>query len=252
MMDSGGLAREPVSLAGLLDGSAPGVVTSADSVLPEALEGLAERPLGIGDRRDLLLGASIPLDRLPAGTAIASPDARSTALLRAHHPRLRPTAPGASRLDREGGERLQIRPLWPAPELESSGEVLEPASWLPAPGQGLAVLLHRPEVAHRFQHLPADPHTGAILTAERAVGAAFPAAVPLVQGWVFGEWLGLGAVILSRDGRQAVRGRLRGSFADPLGLAERLVALLMDRGAAFLKDAGAGSHALADPAADSS
>lgn len=234
------VTRRVVSLGDLLDGTVQGVVTSACRVQGPAREQLIERAIGLGDRRDVLLGAGQPLRGLDAGTRVVAPDLRSVALLRSHYPDLVPLPSGtlgsAVRAD-VGSERAapEIRPLWPDPGIESAGELLEPDSWLPEPGQGVAVLLHTPGSAHLFRDVVVDPEADAVLQAERAVGRAFPFAVPLVRAQLFGEWLSVHGIVLSSDGHRAVRARVRGDREDPVGVAERLVDVLMARGGDLLR-----------------
>lgn len=234
------LARRTVSVADLLSGSQAGVITSACRVPRRGVEGLVERALGVGDRRDVVLEASQPLGRLPAGTGVRAPDARTLALLRAHHPQLEPagaTGQDAESISREGAGPVipEIRPLWPDPGIESAGELLEPGSWLPSPGQGVAVLLHAPAAADRFADIPEDPQAEAIVRAERAVGEAFSFAVPLVRAQFFGEWFSVHAIVLTPEGDRAVRARIRGDRDDPVGVAGRVIDLLMERGGSLLR-----------------
>lgn len=234
------IARTSVSLSELLSGTQAGVITSACRVPRGGVDGLVERALGVGDRRDIVLGGGQPLGRLPAGTAVGAPDARTVALLRAHHPDLEPRSPAGHRPpsavgDGAGSTGPEIRPLWPDPGIESAGELLEPGSWLPSPGQGVAVLLHTPETADRFADIPEDPGAGAIVQAERAVGGAFSFAVPLVRAQLFGEWLSVHAIVLTPEGDRGVRGRVRGDRDDPAGVAGRVIDLLMERGGALLR-----------------
>jgi hypothetical protein len=132
----------------------------------------------------------------------------------------------------------EVHPLWPDPGIEAEGELLDPASWLPAPGQGVAVLLYSPAAAHHFAGVPVDPRADAILRAERAVGDAFPFAVPLVRAQLFGEWFSVHALLLASEGGRAVRARVRGDRDDPVGVARRLVEVLTERGAALLRPPG--------------
>ena len=238
-----GVASSTVSSDRLRSDAGAAAVTSACRVPPE-LEGvLVERAMGIGDRRDILLGADRPLGRLAPGTPVLTPDLRTTALMRAHRPTLevRPgwTQGAESPLEPGAGERRpEIRPLWPDPAVESRGDLLEPDSWLPAPGQGVAVLLHAPGATARFAAIPTDPDAEAVLRAERAVGRAFSFAVPLVRAQLFGRWLSIHAVVLTPEGDRAVRARVRGDRHDPVGVAERLVEVLVERGGLLLGAAG--------------
>jgi len=233
-------ARGAVVLGDLLDGTVDGVVTSACRIPEAPGELLIQRTVGLGDRRDVVLGAEHPLSRLTAGAEVVAPDLRSVALLRAHHPELVPLRrnAGTAKVCRDGASAEappEIRPLWPDPTVESAGELLEPDSWLPAPGQGVAVLVYAPEAGHRFRDVILDPGADAVLRAERAVGRAFPFAVPLVRAQLFGEWLSVHGVVLAPTADRAVRARVRGDRADPVGVGERLVELLVARGADLLR-----------------
>lgn len=232
-------ARTTVTTADLLDGVVSGAVTSACRVSRLDGDDLVVRVLGIGDRRDVLLHGKDPLRALEAGTEIRSPDLRATALLRAHHPGLQAVPadepPGAAAVDDSpAAPPPEVRPLWPDPGIESAGEVLEPESWLPAPGQGVAVLVHRPEAAIHFDGISSDAGAEAVLRAERAVGDAFPFAVPLVRAQLFGEWLSVHGIVLAPAGDRMVRARVRGHRGDPVGVGARLVEVLMARGGDLL------------------
>ena len=224
------LAPAPVLLSDVGRGKAS-VLTSAGARAPGA--DVVERVVGVGDRRDLVLGAPCPLARVPAGSDVAVADLRSAALLRAHHPALNPVDP-TSRDDATAGEpapAIRIQPSWPDPGLETRGEVLEAASWLPAAGQGIAVLMTSVDRAASLDHLPVDLDAKAVLAAERAVARAFSGAVVLVRGWTFSDWLGLDALLLDPEGRRAVRGSVRDRGREPARVADALIRRLRDRGA---------------------
>ncbi|HSG46566.1 MAG TPA: hypothetical protein VLA43_02010 [Longimicrobiales bacterium] len=208
------------SLDALLSGALPGIVTSAHRVpdpLSEELEWVA---LGPGDRRLALVGGGSPHD-LPADTTVTVPDERCRALLRAHHPRLRPVGP-------DGAARHAVVALWQHPGAEARGELLEQDSWLPRAGEGIPVLLRRAG----GPGLPeGDPAAMAALRAERAVARAFPGAILCVRGQPFGARLRLQALILSPDGTRAVRGETQGPQDLAEDVARELADLLDARGA---------------------
>ena len=187
----------------------------------------------MADRREVVLGARTPLASLRAGTEVVVRDLRAATILRAHHPTLRPVrcpdTDGVAPSDEEGA---RIVPLWLDPSVETRGELLETGSWLPGAGQGIAVLL-TPGTAVP-DPIPVDAAATGVLALERRVAAAFPDAVTLVRGWTFGDWLGLDAVLLGRDGRRAVRGRLRGRRESTEQVAGRMIGLLHGRGADHL------------------
>ncbi len=229
-----GLAKAPVRLSELVRGEVDAVLTSAGELPATPVHGCRERAVGVVDRREVVLGAPGPVASLGPGDAVAVQDLRSATLLRAHHPTLRPVlAPngGGSAPDPEG---TRIVPLWLDPSVETRGELLESGSWLPAPGQGIAVLLTPGTAAPG--PVPADEAATAVLAMERGVAAAFSGVGTLVRGWTFGHWLGLDALLLDRDGRRAVRGRVRGRRETTEQLAGRMVRLLRDRGADHLMD----------------
>jgi hypothetical protein len=219
-----------VRLSELVQGEVDAVLTSAGELWPPRVHGIRERALGVADRREVVLGARGPLASLGPGGVVAVGDRRSATLLRAHHPTLRPIqvedAAEAVPSDEAGA---RIVPLWPDPTVETRGELLESGSWLPAAGQGIAVLLTPGSAA--MDPVPPDPAATALLALERGVAEAFPGVVTLVRGWTFGDWLGLDAVLLGRDGRRAVRGRLRGRREPPEKVAGRMIGLLRGRGA---------------------
>ncbi len=227
----------PVPLDSVLDGTVAGVITSACRLPGDRYGDLVERPVGVGDRRDVLLHAERPLGRLEPGTEVRSPDLRTTALLRTYHPGLEAVPAGSGEVlgdPSATGTRPRVQPLWPDPGVESDGELLEPESWLPAPGQGIGVLVCAPRSAHHFGGVGVDPATDAVLQAERAVGDAFPFAVPLVRAQLFGDWLSIHGVVLAASGDRMVRARVRGHREDPVGVGSRLAEVLMARGAALL------------------
>lgn len=217
------------------------VLTSAGELPAFPVPGLHERALGVADRRDVVLGAASPLASLGAGHAVAVQDLRTSTLLRAHHPTLEPVDDDdAQRSPSSDGEGTRIVPVWLDPTVETRGELLDSGSWLPAAGQGIAVLL-RPGPEDRGG-IPRDPEATAVLALERGVAAAFPRVVTLVRGWTFGDWLGLDAVLLGRDGRRAVRGRVRGRGETTEQVSARMIALLRDRGADHLIDSTGSSR----------
>ncbi len=231
------LARTPVRLSELARGEVGAVLTSAGELPGGPGPGVWERVVGVGDRRDVVLGARSPLAGLGAGRAVRVQDLRSATLLRAHHPSLHPVESG--RVDApssSGGDVTRIVPLWPDPTVEVRGELLESGSWLPGAGQGIALLLAPSPGPATPDRIPGDAGATAVLALERAVAATFPGVVTLVRGWVFGDWLGLDALLLGRDGRRAVRGRVRGRRETSDQVAGRMVHLLRGRGADHLAE----------------
>lgn len=207
--------------------------------LPDPLpQGLGTVVLGVGDRRFVLLGVGT-LPELPVRTEVRVPDPRCAAFLRAHHPSLVPV---------EGDVRAthRIVPLWPDPSLEVRGDVLPRDSWLPAPGQGIPVLVH---AAGAPGSPSPDPRAAAVLRAERAVARGCPGGLLSTRAQPFGQGIRIQAVVVSADGRQAVRGEAQGPLADPERVAEKLVALLQARGAGLLESRIRGGNGRGDPPA---
>jgi porphobilinogen deaminase len=176
--------------------------------------------LGVGDRREVLVEGAGTLADVPKDTRVGVSTARQRALLRAHHPRLVPVSQGRA-------DGPVIRPLWPEPELEAHGEVLEWESWLPAPGQGIPVLLH----TDSDTDIPSCPEAAAVLTGERALARRFPQVTTCVLGQAFGGGIRIRALLLSADGRRVVRGERQGVREDVGGVARDLAKLLIARGA---------------------
>lgn len=216
-------ARPPVECSNLPPDGPPLLCPGED--LPDPLpEGWVTHALGPGERREVLLGGDGGLVDLPEGTPVQVASPRHRALLRAHHPGLEAVGPGE-------GARHRLRPLWEDPSLEAQGEVLEWASWLPEPGQGIPVLL----APAASSSLP-SPHPGATaaLEGERALSRAFPGRVVCVRGLPFGPGIRFQALLLSPDGRRVVRGEEQGRLDQVPGIIARLVALLEARGADLL------------------
>lgn len=204
------------------------LVTAED--LPRDLKpGWRAIPLPGGDRREVLVGASAGLDALPPGERLKIPAGRGGHRLRALLAGLYPELQAVDEDRRNGSGIPAILPLWPDPTLEVRGEVLDPAAWLPAPGQGLPVVLCAPRV--ELPGLNPDRAAGRVLACERALARLFGNSVLCCRTRSFGDGLRLSAVLLSPDGRQAVRGAASGPGSDPAGLAHRVGALLRRRGA---------------------
>lgn len=205
------------------------VLTTAEDLPREIPEDEEVIPLSVGDRREVLLGAPAALAQLPPGARIGIPPGpgalRLHALIRALHPGLEPVDDGSH----NGGRDPVVRPLWPDPALEVRGEVLDPAVWLPAPGQGIAVLRCAPGAG--VPGVVADPAAAGILAAERELRSLFPDAVMCCRALAFGDGLRLSAVLLSPDGRQAVRGAASGPRSHAGEVAGRVADLLRHRGA---------------------
>lgn len=199
------------------------ILTSGCRVSGALPDGWVEVALGIGDRRDVLLDAASPLRRLPGGLRIGAGSPRIMALLHAHRPDLVPVP--------EGPEDLpSVRPLWMDPRLESRGEVLDSASWLPEAGQGITVLV-APKALLSPGQVEEDVAARAVLDAERALTNMIPPqAVLTVRAQAFRRGLHLSALLFSRDGRRLVRAQAQGRVDDARGLAEEVAGRLRHRG----------------------
>lgn len=178
---------------------------------------------GPSERRFVVLGGR-SLGHLPAGTPVGVPGPRMAALLRARHPDLVPV-PGGDDAD------VRIVPLWTDPGLESRGELLERDGWLPGPGEGISVVLHRPGDPAAP---PSDPAAEAVLRAERALARLLPGPGLSVLGQVYAGRIRLRALVVSPDGRRAVRGEGEGRLDDPEGTAAVVARVLEARGAGLL------------------
>lgn len=220
---------EGLPLGALRSGIVPGLVVSGHLVPDPLPEDLALTVLGPGDRRRVLIGGGA-LGDLPAGARISVPDVRHAALLRALHPSLLP---------REGGDDAghAIVPLWRDPTAEARGDLLDRDSWLPGPGEGIQVLVRR-----RGEDVPTseDAPAAAVLAGERALAREFPGSLLSVRGQSFGAGIRFQALIVSSDGRRAVRGEAQGALARPEGVARELATLLERRGARLIPTIEAG------------
>lgn len=219
-----GRSREAVfPLEDLLSGARTGITMSAHLVPDPLPGGVALTVLGPGDRRHVLTGGGFLAD-LPAGTRVSVPDTRYAALLRALHGSLVPEVGF-------GGDGHAIVPLWRDPAAEGRGEFLERGSWLPGPGEGITVLL-RPCGSPASE--PDDPLAAAVLAGERALAREFPGSLLSVRGQSFGGGIRFQALIVSPDGRRAVRGESQGSSDHPESVARELAGLLERRGARLI------------------
>jgi hydroxymethylbilane synthase len=199
---------------------------------------------GTGASRDAD-GKPMGLDRLPEGARVGTSSIRRAAQLRAARPdldvvamggnvdtRLRLLAQGeldAIMLARAGLQRLDRE--------DATGAVLDPARFVPAPGQGALVLEARSEDGRTREAVAAilDADTSACLQAERAVSSALDAschtplgayAVPAGCGC-----LGLRAWVGLPDGSAWVADELLGGFYDPIELGGRVAERMTAAGA---------------------
>jgi hydroxymethylbilane synthase len=234
----------------LVDGEIDVAVHSAKDVPGELASGLViaavpER----ADARDVLVGFDA-LDGVPSGARVGTSSLRRAAQLRAAREdldvlamrgnvdtRLRKLAEGewdAIVLALAGVERLG-RVRWHGPSLvvrtfetqEVAGAVLDPAVFVPAPGQGALVVEARAGSEAAVAWID-DAEAHAQLRAERAVTAALDATCHTPVG-AFAEPDGNGLALTAfaglPDGSTWIRDRLTGDDPERLGqaVAERLL-----------------------------
>lgn len=235
--------------AALLAGEIDLAVHSAKDVPSELAEGLAL--LGAPPRvaaADVLCGADA-LESLPPGARVGTSSLRRSAQLRAAREDLRVVTIGGNvdtRLQRLGAgldldaivlARAGLLRLDRAAEI---GAVLDPAHFVPAPGQGVLALEGRVGNAgvEAAVRAIADAEAFACLRAERAVAHALDAgchtplgahAVPAGCGCLnLRAWVGL------PDGSAWVSDELLGGFYDPEALGRRVAERMKAAGAGEL------------------
>lgn len=205
--------------------------------------------LARGEARDVIVGpghGESTLARLPDGSRIGLSGRRRLGLLRAHRPHLRSVGltngytPGSALASGTVDALIlgasESRHLGLA---ERITEILNPGSWLPAPGQGAVLVLARAGdessrtaaagLSDLFSYLAWRCETGLV----RALGAG-PDAPLGALATPFGRWIRLSAMVTSADGSRIVRGDLTGSIDDPAGLSEAMARLLSRRGAGHI------------------
>jgi hydroxymethylbilane synthase len=235
----------------LLDGEADVAVHSAKDVpgtLPDGLEIVAV-PVR-ADARDALCGAP-SLDALPAGARVGTRSLRRQALLLAARAdleivplggnvdtRLRKLGDGAADalvIALAGLERLE--------RTDEAGAVLDPESFVPAPGQGALALEARADDDGMRAALAAVHHPGAAacLAAERALASGLGGSCHTPIGGhaapVAGGRLALRVFVGLPDGSAWVRDAVEGSAAEPESLGREAAARLLAAGARELLDA---------------
>jgi hydroxymethylbilane synthase len=231
--------------AALLAGEIDLAVHSAKDVPGELAEGLAL--LGAPTRaaaEDVLCGADA-LESLPEGARVGTGSLRRAAQLRAAREDLRVVALGGNvdtRLRRLGEEGLDAIVLAHAGLLrldraEEAGAVLDPARFVPSPGQGVLALEGRAGDARveAAVRAIADADAFACLRAERAVAHELGAschtplgahAIPAGCGCLqLRAWVGL------PDGSAWIGDELLGGFYDPDALGRRVAERMKTAGA---------------------
>jgi hydroxymethylbilane synthase len=235
----------------VLDGEADVAVHSAKDVPGTLAAGLDIVAVPVrADARDALCGAA-SLDALPAGARVGTQSLRRRALLLAARTdldivplggnvdtRLRKLGDGAADalvLAHAGLERLG--------RTDEAGAVLDPESFVPAPGQGaLALEARAGDDGARAALAPLnDPGAAACLAAERALAADLGGSCHTPIGAhaapVAGGRLCLHAFVGLPDGSAWVRDVLEGSAAEPERLGRDAAARLLAAGARELLDA---------------
>jgi hydroxymethylbilane synthase len=235
----------------LQDGEADVAVHSAKDVpgtLPDGLEIVAGPARA--DARDALCGAS-SLDALPAGARVGTRSLRRRALLLAGRTDLEIVALGGNvdtRLRKLGEGQADALVLARAGlerlgRTDEAGAVLDPESFVPAPGQGALALEARAADSDARAVLAAvdDPDSAACLAAERALAAGLGGSchTPIGGHAVLdaGGGLRLGAFVGLPDGSAWVRDVVEGSAEEPERLGREAAARLLAAGARELLDA---------------
>ncbi|MFI7419285.1 hydroxymethylbilane synthase [Nonomuraea sp. NPDC049684] len=195
------------------------------------------------DHRDALVGSHKFAD-LPAGARVGTGSPRRVAMLSALRPDLEyvPIRGNAdTRIGKIAAGELDAVVLASAglTRLGRGGEIaqiFEVEELLPAPGQGaLAVecLAARADLIETLSVLD-DPRTRSAVTAERAVLSALEAGCAAPVGAFaadHGHTLNLTAVVVSIDGREAVRKSAAGSPSEAAQLGRLLAAEMIAEGA---------------------
>jgi hydroxymethylbilane synthase len=232
----------------LLDGRADVAMHSLKDVPTEPWPGLTlAAMLPRADVRDALVTTSgTALADLPAGVRVGTSSRRRVALLRAARPDLATTELRGNvdtRLRRvtEGvveGAVLAAAGLARLNRLDGKAELLDPMTFVPAPGQGAIVLQCRADDASTLALLAAidDRDTHLTTDAERAALAALGS----------GCSLPVGAHAVIEGGRLRLRGFLeddrgKAHFEDVEGAAPEAAALGLDVGQRLAAYAGAGA-----------
>jgi hydroxymethylbilane synthase len=194
--------------------------------------------------RDAWIGRDgLSYEDLPTGATVATGSLRRQAQTLHRHPHVR-VEPIRGNVDtrlRKFAEGEMAGMFLALAGLERLGlaghvtEALDPAAFLPAPGQGSLAIEGRDDGDTRRLLEPLDDRdTRVAVTAERALlhtlegGCQVPVAA---LARVDGEDVVLDGLVASLDGAELVRGEARGSAAEAAALGERLAADLVSRGA---------------------
>lgn len=200
-----------------------------------------------GDPRDALVGVRRgpgPLRSLPSGSRVGVAGVRGRAFLSAHRPDLVAVAIDAE-ADLGVGD-LDAAVLWTGHVRRAGltarvGEVLDPRSWLPDPGQGIIGLVARHPIAEvtALDHLP----TRTALRAELAFLDSLDAPTDAALGSFAqpsGRLVRLWAAALSTDGTRLVRSDLTAPLDEPELLGASVARQLRARGSGLVLEAARG------------
>jgi hydroxymethylbilane synthase len=232
----------------LLDGEVDVAVHSLKDLPTVLIEGVTlaavpERE----DVRDVLIGPAqnpVTLESLPKGARLGTGSLRRRALALAFRPDLallgiRGNLDTRVRLVDEGEYHAIILAAAGVRRLgwtQRIHEHLDPAGWLPAPGQGALAVVARTEDSETqtelrpLDHLPSR----ASVTAERSLMHHLEAGCQLPVGSLgipFGGGMRLRGVVASPDGTRAVRAEATGAQDDPEALGRRVADRLLEMGA---------------------
>lgn len=209
----------------------------------------AAATLSRGEPGDVLVpreSSDQTLQSLAAGSRIAVAGMRRSAFLRVHRRDLEPVliSPGRSAADLLEDPSVDgaVLSLMEARRLGLSGrttEALDLRSWVPAPTEGITLVLCRPTDRDARRALASldDGVTQAALQAERAAGRSLqlqPDAAAGVVALPQGRWMRVFGMVASADGRRMVRGDVTSSAEGPAAAGRALAELLLARGAASL------------------
>lgn len=205
------------------------------------------------DARDVLIGppeSERTLASLPKGARIGTGSLRRRALALAFRPDLHVEGIRGNldtRLGRvDAGEYDAV--ILAAAGVRRLGwtarihEYMDPAAWLPAPGQGALAVMVRADDHDTLGRVRAldHPPSRAATAAERGVLHALEAGCQLPVGALglsFGRGMRLRAVVGSPDGERVVRADETGDADEPEALGRRLALRLLERGAdSILRD----------------
>jgi hydroxymethylbilane synthase len=213
-------------LAGIRERSVDLALVGVSALRGSATDGLTlVAVLPREDPRDVLVGVErdpVPLRSLPAGSRVGVHGPRRRAFLLAHRSDVVPVE-----IERDDDVDLVATSGVDAAVLASAharrvgladrvGEVLDPRSWLPEPGQGTVALIARHPIAEvtALDHLPTRTAVRAELALLDALDAPPEAALgSLAQPT--GRMVRLWAAMASADGRRFVRSDLTAPLDEP-------------------------------------